>query len=149
MSLNRLPSAAPIGIFPLPEHRLLIPKHGRDDSAKCDAHHTHDPSDTVLGKLYESNEEEKFDRDRAEGLGNGYEEKIIKVFNTKSSIKAITYYATNLSNTLKPFTWYKEHVLTDAQETNLSKEYIGTIEAVLAAEDYDKEREAEQFSIHY
>ena len=153
MSLKRLqdrvPSAVPIGTFSLPKHKLLFHKHGMDDSAKCDAHYTHDPSDTVLGRLYNINELEKPALDRAEGLGNGYDEKIIRVFNTKHSFKAVTYYATNINSTLKPLTWYKQHVLIGAREVNLSKEYICTIEAVLAVKDHDKVREAEQLSIHY
>ena len=153
MSLKRLqdrvPSAVPIGTFSLPNHKLVFHKHGRDDSAKCDAHHTHDPSDTVLGRLYEINELEKSALDRAEGLGNGYEEKIIRVFNTKNSFKAVTYYATNINSTLKPFTWYKQHVLIGAREANLPEGYIGTIEAISAIEDYNKAREVEQLSIHY
>lgn len=153
MSLKRLqdraPSAVPIGTFSLPNHKLIFHKHGRDDSAKCDAHSTNDPSDTVMGRLYELDENEKSALDRAEGLGNGYEEKVIKVFNTKNSFKAVTYYATNLNNTLKPFTWYKRHVLIGAREANLPEEYIGVIESIPAIEDYDKGREAEQLSIHY
>lgn len=153
MSLKRLqqrtPSAVPIGTFSLPNHQLLFHKHGRDDSAKCNAHHTHEPSDAVLGRLYEINETEKSALDRAEGLGNGYDEKFIRVFNTKRSFKAVTYCATNINNTLKPFTWYKQHVLVGAREANLPQEYIDAIESIPAIEDHDKSRESEQFSIHY
>lgn len=153
MSLKRLqhrvPSAMPIGTFSLPEHQLVFHKHGRDDSAKCDAYHTRDQSNIVIGRLYEIDESEKTALDNAEGLGNGYDEKIIRVFNTKNSFKAVTYYATNLNNRLKPFTWYKQHVLIGAREANLPEEYIGAIDAVTAVEDYDKTREAQQLSIHY
>ncbi|MCK5070874.1 MAG: gamma-glutamylcyclotransferase [Desulfocapsa sp.] len=146
---DRVPSAVPIGTFSLLNHKLIFHKHGRDDSAKCDAHHTHDPSDTVLGRLYEIDETEKSTLDHAEGLGNGYDEKIIRVFNIKYSFKAVTYYATNLNDTLKPFTWYKQHVLVGAREANLPKEYINNIESIPAIEDSDKVREAEQLAIHY
>lgn len=152
MSLKRLrqrvPSAVPIGTFSLPEHHLLFHKRGKDDSAKCDAYHTHDPSDVVIGRLYHIDEIEKPALDHAEGLGNGYEEKIIRVFNTKSSFKAVTYYATNLNSRLKPFTWYKQHVLIGAKEANLPVEYIRAIESTLTIEDYDKAREAQELSIH-
>ncbi len=143
---HRVPSAVPIGTFSLPEHQLVFHKHGRDDSAKCDAHHTNDPSNTVLGRLYEIDETEKSALDRAEGLGNGYDEKIIRVFNTKHSFKAVTDYATNLNNTLKPFTWYKRHVLVGAEEANLPEEYIGAIESIPAVEDCDKVRETEELA---
>ncbi len=147
---QRVPSAVPIGTFSLPKHQLLFHKHGRDDSAKCDAYHTHDPCNNVIGRLYEFDGDEKPTLDRAEGLGNGYEEKVIRVFDTKGiAVKAITYYATAINNTLKPFTWYKRHVLLGAQEANLPKTYIGVIEAIPAVEDHDKLREAQQLSIHY
>jgi len=153
MSLKRLqhrvPSAVPIGTFSLPKHQLIFHKHGRDDSAKCDAHYTGDSDNIVVGRLFEINEIEKSDLDRAEGLGNGYEEKIITVFNTINYYKAVTYYATNPNNTLKPFTWYKEHVLIGAKVAKLPMEYIDVIESIPAINDCDKEREAEQLSIHY
>lgn len=153
MSLQRLqqrvPSAVPIGVFSLPKHRLVFHKLSTDGSAKCDAYSTEDPNDLVFGRLYEIDEAEKPNLDRAEGLGYGYEEKIIKVFNAKESFKTVTYYATKLNNTLKPFTWYKQHVLIGAQEANLPTAYIYTIKAAPAIEDHDKEREAKQLSIHY
>ncbi len=153
MSLKRLrqrtPSAVSLGTFSLPKHQLVFHKHGKDDSAKCDAYYTGDTVNIVVGRLYEIDKIEKPSLDQAEGLGNGYEEKVIRVFDTKGvTVKAITYYATNINNTLKPFTWYKQHVLIGAKEANLPVEYIRIIEAILAVEDYDKVREMEQFSLH-
>ena len=153
MSLNRLrqrvPSAVPIGIFSLPKHKLIFHKVGKDGTAKCNAYLTHDPSDMIIGRLYETDADEKSILDRVEGLGYGYDEKVIKVFNTKTSFKATTYYATNMDNTLKPFTWYKKHVLVGAYEANLPKAYINIIEAIPAVADYDTRREAQELSIHY
>jgi len=102
-----------------------------------------------LGRLYEIDEAEKSALDRAEGLGYGYEEKIVEIFNDSISFKASTYYATNINNTLKPFTWYKQHVLIGAREANLPKEYIGVIESVPVIGDCDTERKAQELSIHY
>lgn len=146
---QRTPSAVPLGTFSLPKHQIVFHKHGRDDSAKCDAYYTGVSDNIVIGRLYEIAEIEKPALDRAEGLGNGYEEKVIRVFNAKNSFKAVTYYATNLNNTLKPFTWYKQHVLMGAREANLPVEYICILESIPAVEDYDKIREAQQLSIHY
>ena len=144
----RVPSAVPLGVFTLPKHKLTFHKVGRDGTAKCDACLTNDPSDAVIGRLYEIDEIEKQDLDRAEGLGCGYEEKYIKVFNNRGSFKATTYYATELNTTLKPFTWYKQHVLIGAREAGLPESYIAAIEAVPAVADYDAVREAEQLSVH-
>ncbi len=153
LSLNRLharvPSAVPSGVFTLPRHKLIFHKIGRDGTAKCDAFLTGNPSDIVIGRLYEIDVMEKQNLDRAEGLGSGYDEKIIKVFNDSGSVMAATYYATDLDSTLKPFTWYKQHVLIGAREANLPEAYIAGIEAVPAIEDHDRIREAEQLAVHF
>lgn len=153
MSLNRIqqrtPSAIPLGTFSLSEHQLVFHKHGRDNSAKCDAFYTRDPSNNIFGRLYEIDAPEKAILDQAEGLGNGYEEKVIRVSNSRGNIvKAFTYYAIDINESLKPFTWYKQHVLVGAREADLPIEYIGVIESIPATEDHDKVREMEQFSLH-
>lgn len=148
--LQRTPSAVPLGTFSLQEHRLLFHKVGQDSTAKCNAFHTHDPANTVLGRLYEIDATEKHLLDLAEGLGNGYEEKTIKVFNTtkRNAVKATMYYAIDIDSTLKPFTWYKHHVLIGAKEAGLPTEYVGIIESVPAIRDYDVVREMEQLALY-
>lgn len=154
MSLKRLqhrvPSAVSLGTYSLSKHQLVFHKHGRDDSAKCDAHYTGDIADTVRGRLYEIDEIEKSSLDRAEGLGAGYSEKVISVFDAQGlAVKAITYWATAINKKLKPFTWYKQHVLIGALEANLPEEYVDAIKAVPAIEDCDSVREIQELSIHY
>lgn len=140
----------PLGTYSLPKHQLVFHKHGRDDSAKCDVHHTGDIAHTVIGRLFEIDEIEKSHLDRAEGFGAGYNEKFIHVFDTKGrAVRAITYWATAINKRLKPFTWYKQHVLVGALETNLPKEYVNSIKAVPAIEDHDNERGIQELSIHY
>jgi AIG2 family protein len=146
---QRVPSAMPLGTFSLPEHQLLFHKVGKDGTAKCNAHSTGNTANSVLGRLYEIDASEKSALDSAEGLGHGYEEKIIKVINAKGNVlKAITYYATDINNSLHPFTWYKQHVLIGAREANLPEEYIGIIESIRSIEDYDTVRATGQLSIH-
>lgn len=146
---QRTPSAVPLGTFSLPEHQLVFHKHGRDDSAKCDAFYTGNGNNIIFGRLYEIDEIEKSVLDQAEGLGNGYEEKVVRLSNARGIMtKAITYYAIDINDSLKPFTWYKQHVLNGAREANLPEEYIGFIESVPAIKDNDTMREMEQLSIH-
>ena len=145
----RVPSAVPLGVFTLPKHKLTFHKVGRDGTAKCDACLTNSPSDSVMGRLYEIDTIEKQDLERAEGLGYGYDEKFITIFNDRSAVTAVTYYATHLDTTLKPFAWYKQHVVIGAREANLPEAYIAEIVALPAIEDFDKIRELEQLSIHH
>ena len=54
-------------------------KSSKDFSAKGDAERTNNIDDVVYGVLFSIEEEEKSKLDKAEGLGYGYEEKIVDV----------------------------------------------------------------------
>jgi gamma-glutamylcyclotransferase len=153
MSLKRLrartPSARRIGAGVLEEHRLVFHKSGRDDSAKCDAHHSGHAEHFVFGVLYEIHPDEKPELDKAEGLGSGYETKDILIrLDDGSSVEAFTYYATHIDARLKPFDWYVEHVLIGARENSLPEEYVEIIEAIEFVEDEDIERRKRELSIY-
>ncbi len=146
---QRVPSAKPLGTYSLERHELRFHKYNEDGSGKCDAFFTGNNSDVVFGVLYEIDESEKAALDRVEGLGHGYNEKVVSIRGAEGNVeKAVTYYATKLDELLLPYTWYKEHVLAGAREANLPSEYIAGIEAVEAVRDPDRKREAEQHSIH-
>lgn len=153
MSLRRLrarmPSAKRIGTGILEEHKLVFHKSGRDESAKCDAQHTGNAEHCVIGVLYEIHPDEKPVLDKAEGLGSGYEIKSVSIRRDDgSSFEAFTYYATHIDNSLKPFDWYREHVLVGARENDLPEEYVQVIEAIEFIEDNDAERRARELSIY-
>lgn len=153
MSLSRLrertPSAKRIGIYTLGAHTLRFHKVSRDKSAKCDAFHTQNPNDFIVGVLFEIETAEKKDLDKAEGLGLAYEEKIVVVVDDEGvEVSATTYYATEIDATLKPYSWYKNHVLIGAKEAALPEFYIQNIDAVECIEDPDQARAAQQRAIH-
>ncbi|NNL06239.1 MAG: gamma-glutamylcyclotransferase, partial [Gammaproteobacteria bacterium] len=84
-----------------------------------------------------------------EGLGNGYEDRQVSVVVPGGdTIIANTYYATHIDASLKPFHWYKEHVLRGAREHVLPDEYIAAIEAVHAIDDPDMDNHAAELSIY-
>jgi len=152
MSLNRIrqrvPSARVLGTFSLADHELRFHKHGRDDSGKCDAFYTGNSSHVVRGVLYEIDASEKAVLDQAEGLGNGYDEKDVNLFDVAGNVaQAVSYYATNINSSLLPFTWYKDHVLIGAREAILPEEYITRIAGIESIVDPDREREMEQRAI--
>ncbi len=134
----------------LPEHKLVFRKKGKDGSAKCDAVPSFNSKDSVMGVVYEIHEFEKHELDNIEGRGDGYEEKAVKVHTSQGQImETFTYYATNIDTNLKPYLWYKEHVLIGARENGLPIEYIQTIETVEAIPDSNPDRHEREMQIYH
>lgn len=144
----RTPSATIVGVATLPEHRLAFHKVSKKDgSGKCDI--VKADSEAVLGVLFEIDESEKHDLDDFEGLNKGYNQKIVVVeLQSGATERARTYYATNIDPKIKPFTWYKRHVIEGAKEANLPKQYLKNLESIPATPDSDKAREAEELAIY-
>ena len=120
-----------------------------DGSGKCDAEYTNNANDVVYGVVFQIAASDKLELDRKEGLKNGYEEKTVSVATeTGQTLEAVTYYATSIDSLLKPYEWYKDHVLRGAHEHGLPSEYITAIEAVKATPDADKSRHEKELSIY-
>lgn len=147
---QRVPSAVRVAVARLPGHALRFHKESRvDGSAKCDAWESGDPGDQVLGVVYEIQVGHKPGLDRVEGLGEGYEEKQVRVeLEAGGGIEAFTYYATLIRRDLRPLDWYKRHVLVGARENGLPEAYIREIEAVSSIPDSDKLRHARELAIY-
>lgn len=146
---ERVPSARRLLTCRLRAHRLHFHKQGQDGSAKCDAFETENASDTVIGALFEICESERAALDRVEGLGYGYDRKpVILEAGRGIEVQAFTYFATHIDGRLKPYSWYKQHVLVGARESRLPRSYVSTIEAVEALEDPDRVRDRRQRAIH-
>lgn len=153
MSLARLreraPSARRIATCLLGGHALRFHKAGRDGSGKCDAYATGDPGDAVMGALFAICAGHKPALDAAEGLGAGYEEKVVLLQDALGNrTEAVTYYATAIDESLRPYYWYKNHVLIGARESALPPSYIARIDRVDTWRDPDPLREARQLAIH-
>jgi len=148
--LSRVPSAKKIGVGKLSSHELKFHKVSNNDgSAKCDIIETGQGDSEVMGVLFEIDEKGKSVLDRKEGLNYGYAEKEVEVtMNNGEKLSAFTYYATNINENLKPFNWYKEHVLRGATENNFPEEYIKNIEKIEATKDPDKNRHDEEMKIY-
>lgn len=154
MSLARLrarvPSANLLGCHVLREHDLRFHKAGADGSAKCDAYFTANALDHIYGALFEIDPSEKANLDRVEGLGFGYDEKEVIVTGPNGgSVTAVTYVALRIDHTLKPFSWYRNHVHTGAIDIAVPADYVERkILAVAVTEDYDESRDALERAIH-
>lgn len=146
---DRVPSARVVAVARLYKHRLRFHKKSKDNSGKCDAKCTGDDTDIVYGVVFEISAEEKPELDRKEGLRNGYDEKSVSIYTHDGNVlNAVTYYATNTDPKLKPYEWYKEHVVRGAREHGLPAEYISTIAAVEAMPDTDSSRHERELSIY-
>jgi gamma-glutamylcyclotransferase len=144
----RTPSARVIGTGILRGHRLVFHKQSTiDGSGKCDVIKSR--SDQVCGVLYKIDKTEKTILDHLEGLGLGYDEKSVPIFlSSGDCVSAVTYFATNIRSSLKPFSWYLNHVLTGAREARLPSVYVKSLEETKATEDPDRERWAREIAIY-
>ena len=147
--MQRVPSARFVTTATLAGHQLKFHKAGTDDSAKCDAHETGNDAHAVIGVVFEIAQSEKPELDSKEDLGNGYEEKIVTL-QTQSGkiIKATTYYAIKFDAAMKPFHWYKQHVIAGAEEFELAPEYVAGIRRVESITDPQPERHQRELAIY-
>lgn len=147
---SRLPGARRLDSARLDGHALRFHKVGqRDGSGKCDAAPTGDVTDRVWGVLYALSLTELARLDHIEGRGEGYERWSLPVMTSSGErFSAQTYIATHTDPLLKPFDWYRCHVLRGAREAALPGDYIATIEAVAADRDPDPDRRARELAIY-
>ncbi len=130
-------------------HRLKFHKKSHDGSAKCDIEQTGVAGDRVYGVVFRLPASDKPALDAMEDLGRSYAEKRVVVNSPAGEqYEAFTYYALVMDPYMKPYTWYKEHVLRGAREHHLPPDYIDRIERVAAEADADTERHAGELVIY-
>jgi len=147
---GRVPSATPEGNGFLYGYKLAFHKVGmRDGSGKCDAHETGNAEDYLVGVLYTIDREHRSLLHAIEGAGAGYEVTHVTITTpSNTAVPAFTYCATNIKPDLKPFHWYKHHVVFGARENNLPSEYVDQILSVESIEDPDHARALQELSIY-
>lgn len=153
MSLQRLrqraPSARRVATAALGGHSLRFHKIGQDGSAKCDAFYTGAATEQVLGVVFHIDPSDKAALDRAEGLGHGYQQKTVQVLtHCRKNLEAFTYYALMIDAELKPFSWYRQHVLIGCEENQLPPAYTAAIAALEAIEDPDPARAVRELALY-
>ena len=119
----------------LPGHVLRWHKLGRDGSGKCDASAAGaSRKDAVWGVLFAIDHADKPGLDAAEGLGIGYDERMVHVETVAGRRCALTYQARpdRIDPRLRPRAWYKAYVLAGAREHGLPAAYVARLAAVPA-----------------
>lgn len=153
MSLRRIGRRAAcarlLGTFHLESHSLRFHKVGQDGSGKCDAFFTGDPTDGVIGRLFDLSPDGQRSLDRAEDLGTGYGRKVVRVRDSAGEmVEAFTYFALVIDSGMVPFAWYKHHVWVGALEAELPSAYLRTIEDHPAMIDADEARATAQWALY-
>ena len=142
---KRVPSCEFVTTAKLLRHQLRFHKRSSDRSSKCNAFLTGVDADVIWGAVFNIPTAEKTTLDEAEGLGSGYNEKMVDLITPAGErLRAITYYAddTAIVEGLFPYTWYKDLVLSGAIEHGLPADYVAaSIAAVTAIKDPDVSRD--------
>jgi hypothetical protein len=147
--LQRLPGARHVEVGILTGHHLRFHKNDSGLSGKCNIELTDDLRDEVFGVVYQISNEDKQLLDRIEGLGTGYDEKIVSITTLSGALlTSVTYFAIDIDHSLVPYHWYKQHVLRGAIEHRLPAEYISKIESIESQEDPDQHRSHREQSIY-
>ena len=101
--------------------------------------------------MYAIDPAERHKLDAAEGLNKGYRDATVSVVDAQGRRKkALVYLATPdfINDSLRPYTWYKHHVLTGVFEHRLPADYvIEFVESVEAQPDPDEERDRRERSV--
>jgi gamma-glutamylcyclotransferase (GGCT)/AIG2-like uncharacterized protein YtfP len=154
MNLNRLtkrvPSAVKVTNAFLTGHKVVCNKISTDGSAKANIIKTDVPAELVWGVLFSIDSNEKTLLDKAEGLGKGYNEDTLTFFDeTNNSYAAQIYIADSASidNTLLPYDWYKEFIVSGAVQNKLPAEYILQLQSITCIRDHDEARRIKNYSI--
>ena len=144
----RVTSAEYLGMGLLRHYSLAFHKISETDrSGKCDIVYSRESA--VYGALFQLAEVELPTLDWYEGTGIGYERHRVSINNsTGQPVDAWTYIATRTNSKLRPYHWYKRHVLEGALETGLPEDYVRIIEAVEAIDDPNVERSSRELAIY-
>lgn len=144
---ERTPSASVSTTGHVKCHRLTFNKVSTDGSGKCDIEETEQDTDIVYGVIFSIKCDDKSELDKAEGLGKGYDEKLIDIETTEGVIQALTYTATRTEKGLQPYHWYKTLVINGAIEHKLPDNYIEWIRTTNSKEDFNIKRRTKNEAI--
>lgn len=145
---RRVASARRGGSVPLVGWGLRFHKRSwNDGSGKCDI--VRDPGRTVYCVVWAMDRDHRPALDAAEGLGNGYDERRMRVACGGQETDVFTYVAqpSHIDETLLPYRWYLELVIAGARENLFPPEYVAWLARVRARADPDRARAARERAI--
>lgn len=133
----------------LPAYRLAFHQRSGDGSGKCDIVPASEQA-AVYGVVWEVAEQHKPALDDFEGLGHAYTQTWLTVEDLHSGqwLEVQAYTGLLTCHRVQPYTWYKQHVLSGAQEHRLPAPYIRALEQVTAIDDTDSARHDREVGIY-
>lgn len=154
MNVNRLkqrvPSATKICNASLAGYKFSFNKRSNDGSGKGNIQQTNIDEDVVVGVVFEIDEAEKPALDAVEGLGSGYNQTVIDLLDENGETFQAQVYvadANAVDDNLLPYDWYKEFVVTGAEQNNLPAAYVENIRNAGFNIDADEQRKQRQLAI--
>jgi len=102
----------------------------------------------VLGVVFRLDPESKPVLDGYEGVGVEYRDALVTVELEGQLERALIYLGTHIDPGLRPYPWYREHVLRGALENDLPRAYCETILRVEVVADPDPGRAARELAIY-
>ena len=139
---ERVPSAQLIGTTRLERHQVAFIKRSRDGSAKANLMFTDDAAHTAYAAVYEMAAAEKPVLDAIEGLGEGYDERALRIAVNGGTLSVFTYVAAAAYSApgLAPYDWYHELVTAGATHLGFPADYVEALVAVPTKPDRDPQR---------
>ncbi|QNI04860.1 gamma-glutamylcyclotransferase [Halomonas sp. SH5A2] len=152
MSTHRLMARIPahfVTTAKLPNYRLAFHQYGGDGSGKCDIVPASE-EEAVYGVIWEVALHHKPTLDGYENLGDAYDETWLTVTDLTNHrpLDVQAYLGKVTAQRIRPYSWYKQHVIAGAHEHKLPLAYIRALEEVQAWDDPDTERHAREMAIH-
>lgn len=154
MNLNslsqRVPSAVKALNALLPGYKLMCNKVSKDGSAKANILKSDLPGEIVWGVLFNIDAKEKPLLDKAEGLGLGYNEDKLTFYDEFNNPHPAQVYIADskaTDNSLLPYDWYKDFIVTGAIQNHLPEEYITLLQSIPCIPDPDEKRRIKNCSI--
>lgn len=136
----RCKSAVPYGIAFAEGYRLEFSKPSTDLSGKG---HLAIAKHRQPGVIFKIDAADLSRLDRFEGLGNGYRRDdhfAVTREATGTVIKAVTYLATKLDPSLRPYDWYLALIVAGARESKIAATDIAELLSVDTRDDPDMQR---------
>ena len=143
---NRVGGVTKVGIGYVPGRTLTFDKKSTDGSGKCHCPPSRDEN-RVWGILFQVPVNRMGVLDGYEGVGHGYHVEYLTVYRTDGSD---TYVADPGAKnpSLQPYHWYKQHVLSGAEEHGLPADYVSRfIRTVQSQPDPDATRRSREEAI--
>jgi gamma-glutamylcyclotransferase len=123
-------------------YRLALSKKSNDGSGKATL--VADPVTQVYGVVFDISSDDATELDRIEGRGRGYERiDLVALRHPEGPSISVTAYVAHedfLESTLQPYDWYRDLIVTGAQQHNLPDDYVATLHAIQALSDPEPTR---------